>query len=53
MLVHLCVLIPDTEAVPYGWDHIGSISLRVFQVSYTFLRLGSQNVLTIEEAGTV
>lgn len=26
MLVHLIVLIPDMEAVPCDWDHIGSIS---------------------------
>lgn len=30
MLVHLIVLIPDMEAVPYGWDHIGGVSPHVF-----------------------
>lgn len=34
MLVYLIVHVPDMEAVPYVWGHVGRISLNVFQILF-------------------
>lgn len=34
MLVHLTVQVPDMEAVPYVWGHVGRIFLDVFQMLF-------------------